>query len=421
MNATLRFISLGMERPSVISIQGFIVIDGRFPNYPEKTSEKSIASLASLSDVLDVSLANLESARLLSPQERYRFKGIPKAGGGERKVYNPSFLIRLIQSRINTRIFKALIRWPGYLFGSIPNTFVGGEEVPRDYIACASKHCMSKSLLKVDISNFFDNIHRDHVFSIFSEFLKFPDSVSDYLTDICCYEDFLVQGALTSSYIATLCFWNHEGDVVKRLARKGLTYTRLVDDITVSSSKFDFNFDYAEHHIKMMLIDYDLPVNDSKKIILRDGIDPLHVHGLRVNYPSPRLPSGEVRRIRAAVHNVVKMSKVNNYRTSQSYRLMHDRCVGRVNKLKRVGHNKHSEFICQLMDVIPLPSRRDVREVEDSISYLELISKDKIGSKKNMRKLYLARYRVSIIRRIYKKEADIFDKRLLNLMSSIGS
>jgi len=397
------------------------VIDARFPLFPERTSDNSISSLQSLADALSIPLADLEKARQLSAIERYRSKEIPKAGGGARQVYNPSHLIRLIQARINKRIFLDLIRWPGYLFGSLPNTSINGEVVHRDYIACAKTHCLSKSLLKVDISNFFDNIHADHVYRIFNELLKFPEPVSEYLTDICCYEDFLVQGALTSSYLATLCFWNCEGDVVKRLSRKGLKYTRLVDDITVSSRRHDFSFDYAEHHIKMMLIDLDLTENDRKKQILRDGIEPLHVHGLRVNYQAPRLPADEVRKIRAAVHNVVKLAATNNYRTSVHYRFLHDRCMGRVNKLARVGHNKHEVFKRQLLDVMPLPSRLDVKKAEGAIRFLESLDRGRIKERRYTRKFHLVKYRVSIVARTYEEEARVFESRLYNLRPYIGS
>jgi len=396
------------------------VIDAKAPLFPEKSSKKSISSLQSLAEALSIPLTDLEKARKFLPTERYRSKEIPKAGGGVRQVYNPSYLIRLIQARINKRIFLALIRWPRYLFGSLPNK-INGEVVHRDYIACAETHCLSKSLLKVDISNFFDNIHEDHVYHIFKELLKFSEPVSEYLTDICCYEGFLVQGALTSSYLATLCFWHCEGDVVKILSRKGLRYTRLVDDITVSSRRHDFNFDYAEHHIKMMLIDLDLPENDGKKQILRDGIEPLNVHGLRVNYQTPRLPADEVRKIRAAVHNVVKMAKINNYRTSVSYRSLHDRCMGRANKLARVGHNKHKVFKKQLLDILPLPSRLDVKKTERAISFLESLDADRIKERRYTRRFHLVRYRVLIVARTYEREARAFEARLYNLRPYIGS
>ncbi|WP_444913668.1 reverse transcriptase family protein [Microbulbifer sp. TRSA007] len=387
--------------------------------FPQKKTKKSISNLDNLADALGVEYSVLENAKSLG-SERYRSQELPKSGGGVRKVYDPHPLIRTLQGRINKRIFIPLVSWPKYLYGSLPNEQINNRLISRDYIECAKQHCLSKSLLKVDISNFFDNIHRDYVYEIFSNFLKFPEQVSSYLTDICCLNDFIVQGGLTSSYIATLVFWEYEGLLVKRLERKGLTYTRLVDDITVSSKVHNFNFDYAEKHIKLMLLELDLPINDSKTKVVRSGIEPLQVHGLRVNYSKPRLPSHEVKRIKAAVHNVIKMSKVNNYRTTVAYRKAHDRCMGRVNKLARIGHNKHSMLKNQLIQALPLPSKSDIKKAERSISRLERTDPTKLKKRNYMRKFFLVQYRILIISRTYKSEAKAFRNRLNQLRSNLG-
>lgn len=386
--------------------------DFNFPLYPKRNTSNSIGSILSLSQALDIDEKYLLDARNISLEERYRSFPLPKKDGSSRIVYDPDIRIRHIQSRINSRIFCVLIDWPDYIFGSLSNEIFNETVFCRDYIACAQQHCQAKSLIKIDISNFFDNIHKDFVYEIFSELLKFPKEVSAYLTDICCYGEFLIQGALTSSYIATLCFWNVEGDVVKKLRRKGLIYTRLVDDITISSKNPKFNFSNAEQHVYNMLIDKDLPINESKKVIQRVGIAPMHVHGLRINYDTPRLPSDEVKRIRASVHNVVKMAKVNNYRTSLSYRKMYDRSMGRVNKLARVGHNKHEELKNKLLKVIPLPSIRDIEATKRALSVLETIEKYKISTRKYVRKFYLAQYRISIVKRSFKNEASELKNRL---------
>ncbi len=395
------------------------MLDSRFPLFPSRSATNSISSVDTLAEALNIPLSELKFIKNMSPDSRYKRKEVPKSGG-MRVVYDPHPKVRLIQKRINNRIFLKLIDWPEYLYGSLPNTFIKGEVFQRDYIACASKHCLSKSLIKVDISNFFDNIHRDYVFDVFNDLLKLPDEVSDFLTDICCYKNFVVQGALTSSYLALLCFWNLEGELVRKFDRKNLVYTRLVDDITVSSKKHNYNFDYVKHDIQTMLIKLDMPINENKTKVLRDGIMPLQVHGLRVNYARPRLPSGEVKRIRAAVNNVIKLSKINNYRTSLAYRALYDRCIGRINKLSRVGHNKHEVFKKMLLEVKPLPSKRDLISVEKSLSVLESVKRDRLQEKKYTRKYYLAQYRVSIISRTYIYKANSFKKRLSALRPDIG-
>lgn len=228
---------------------------------------------------------------------------------------------------------QKVVAWPSHIYGSIPNQYDEHQiETPKDYVACARVHCESKSVLTIDIMNFFDNIHMSKVENIFFRFFKYSAEVSKVLAEICCFEDRVIQGALTSSYIASLCMFDTEGKIVERLARKNLRYTRLVDDITVSSKISNYNFDYAQSTIERMLVDLELPINRSKTRIQFCSTSPLTVHGLRVAFKEPRLPSDEARRIRAAVQNIEKLAQEGQYRTSHSYRHDFNRCMGRVNQ-----------------------------------------------------------------------------------------
>ncbi len=386
---------------------------------PTKTTDKSISSIRSLSKALGIAPNLLLSILEIPPESRYKEIQIPKDSGGKRDVYDAIPLLRQIQHKINIRIFKKLIKWPPYLYGSIPNDFVGlhalsGSVIRRDYIACAQRHCESKSILKLDISNFFENIHRTVVEEIFSNFFKFPKEVSNYLTEVCCLGNNIVQGALTSSYIASLCLWDVEHKVVAILTRRNLTYTRLVDDITVSSKLKGYDFSNAETHIRNMMIEKDFPLNASKTMVMRAGSAPLSVHGLIVDFKTPRLPSSEVSRIRASVHNAVRISSVDNFRTSYTYRNQFYRCLGRVNKLARVGHNKHKGLVKKLMDVRPLPNSHDIAKVNYALTRLRNHS-DK--SSDSYRRIYnITLYRITVIARTFLHESLLLKSQLETLV-----
>ena len=288
----------------------------------------------------------------------YRRSERTKANGSVRVVYSPSRSIRLVQGRINNRIFKdkRVISWGDYLFGSLPN-----DEVARDYVSCAQRHCRAKSLLKMDIADFFSNIHIDLVQEIFSDFLKYESEVARILARICTHNDSVPQGALTSSYIANLVFWDQEERLVRKLEQKGLTYTRYVDDITVSSKVHSYDFCYAQSLIVNMLHSKGFPVNEDKVKVERAGIKSLSVHGLRVAYDKPRLPRSELRRIRANVQKVEELAKKPGYRTTYNYRRDFNRCFGRVNKLRRLNHFQGEKFLERLSKVHPLPSISDIK------------------------------------------------------------
>lgn len=319
-------------------------------------------------------------------------------------VFSPDHRLRKIQRRINKRIFsiQSIVSWPDHLFGSIPNQ--SGPEntkIEKDYVACARRHCQSKSILKIDIKNFFDNISYFHVEDIFVNFFKYSNDVAKILADLRCHDGHVVQGALTSSYIAGLCLHDVEGDVVRRLSRKGLTYTRLVDDITVSSKFADFDFEYAKSVIEQMLISKDLPVNSSKTAIQYVSTTPLTVHGLRVAFKEPRLPSDEVRRIRSAVKNIETLAKEDSYRVTHGYRHDFNRAMGRVNKLGRVKHKQHQPLVKRMRKVLPLPSKKDIERATRIIDRLRADHAAKHGTYWYWKRFYLAHERLNVLQRSF--------------------
>ena len=57
------------------------------------------------------------------------------------------------------------------------------------------------------------------------------------LTGLTTLEGYLPQGAKTSSYLANLALWRTEPRLVESLTRQGFTYSRYVDDITLSTDR----------------------------------------------------------------------------------------------------------------------------------------------------------------------------------------
>ncbi|WP_430415536.1 reverse transcriptase family protein [Marinobacter adhaerens] len=375
--------------------------------YFHKVSSSSISTIGNLCAALGISESDLKKALSLSPLDRYEEVQVNKSDGTLRTAYKPHFLIRRIQRRINKRIFAPqkkepnTIQWPNYIFGSIPNQIIDDEEIQKDYISCARVHCRSKSLLKIDIKSFFDNIHRDLVYDTFRNFFKYPKDVSNVLTDLCCHEDRVPQGGLTSSYLASLVLYDLEPTVAKRLLRKGLNYTRLVDDITVSSKVHNYDFSFAKKIITDMLYEKDLPINDRKTRIEREASIPLSVHGLRVCFNEPRLASDEVKKIRAAVKNIEIVAQERHYRTTHSYRKDYNRCLGRVNKLSRVGHNQHGKLVSRLKKVEPLPSKRDIKRCTIMVENLEADHLSKGSRYWYWRRYHKAHQRINILQRTF--------------------
>lgn len=380
-----------------------------------KRTSQSVSNVKNLCAALEISSAELDAAISLDQEDRYERTTVAKSDGSERYVHKPHYSVRLVQRRINKRFFsnKHFIAWPDFIFGSIPNMeTLDGEVSHRDHIACAKVHCESKSALKLDIKNFFDNISSDIVYGIFSELLKFPDEVSLCLTNVCTYKSHLVQGALTSSYLASLCLWDVESKVVQRLRSKGLAYTRFVDDITISSKSSSYDFSHAQQVVTQMLLNKDLPINHSKTKIYSLASEPYLIHGLRVCFKEPRLPASEVGRIRASVKNVERIANETNYRMSHAYRHDFNRCMGRVNKLARVKHNQHGKLVSRLNAVYPLPSKKDIERCTTIVERLEKDYALKHQTYWYSKRFYLAHERLNILKRTYIATAKTLRARL---------
>jgi RNA-directed DNA polymerase len=356
--------------------------------------------LDKLCKMLRISRAELENI-LSSPSEaRYKEPKTKayKKDGSIRIIKCPLKELRSIQEKINNNIFKIGFYWPKYLFGSIPKKAALSN---RDYVSCVNLHCRAKSICKIDISNFFDNVHISLVKNIFKNLCHFSDEVTDALADLCCYNNFLVQGALTSSYLATLILWDKEPEIVENLKRKGLVYTRLVDDITISSKISNYNFDIATKRVEGMLLEKDLPINQSKYEYNYLSIEPLTVHGLRVSFDKPKLPKFESSNIRASVKNLENLAQLDDARTKMWYRTDYNRCMGRVNKLARVKNQKHKALVDRLKIIDPLPNKNDIKYAKLRLGNLEAdypTKRDTYNYRKRYYKLY---QRVHLISKTY--------------------
>lgn len=371
---------------------------------PALAASYRIGSFGNLCAALNIDVAEFEYAKSIDKESRYTPKSVPKPDGDIRTVYKPHWLIRKIQRRLNNRFFSDpnVISWPVFVYGSIPNQHLpDGTIESKNYISCAQKHCLSRSVLTMDIKNFFGNIHRERVEEIFEQILKFDPESSKNCASICCHDNSLAQGALTSSYIANLALFDLEADLFNKLRRKNLRYTRYIDDITISTKSSNYDFAFAESVTRHTLQSLDFPINEAKTKIQHASTSPIIVHGLRVNFKEPRLPANEPKKIRAAVKNIETLAKEHSYRTSHAYRKDFNRCMGRVNKLQRVKHNQHKNLLNRLLKVLPLPSKKDIERTKKIIERLERDHPHKKNEYWYKRRFYLAHERLNILQRSF--------------------
>lgn len=375
------------------------------PYYPYSP----ISSVSRLSDVLEVRESVLRDLVQNKDTHYYSFVTETASSNGKKKsrnIHEPKFLLKKIQKRINSRILSK-VEYPHYLQGGIFD-----KDNPRDYYSNAAIHSKANCVMSVDIKNFYPSIKQEQVTRIFKIFFHFPQEVSELLADLVTYNGFVPQGAVTSSYVANLLFFEDEYKEVAYLAGKNLVYSRLLDDITISGKSIsNKDFGKIKTRIIAMFKKRGVKINRRKTSLVYSGAR--IVTGLRIEHSKPRCDREEKRRIRAAVKHCEIQYLTD--RTSDDYHSLWNSTSGKVAKLERVGHPQAKKLRTRLQKIYPTLSAGQIHTLKIAISKLEGVPSSKrmkMGYLKQVNKLI---HRASLVFRTDKPLAHSLTERLMNI------
>jgi Reverse transcriptase (RNA-dependent DNA polymerase) len=352
---------------------------------------KPIGSERALAGALGLSVEVLKDFAANASSKYSRFE-IDKHDGTKRSICSPNHDLKIIQKRINRAVFGN-VEYPDYLFGGIAE---------RDYVKNARAHSGAKALISLDIANFYPKISAKWVSHIFKHFCKFPDPVVLLLTQLTTLDGFVPQGACTSSHIANLIFHDKEYRVVQELKSKRITYTRLLDDICISSPKRVFGRSEVTALINQVVAllkskGFDLK---SKKTRITSASNPenlMEVTGLWLNRGAPRVRTSERDDIRLEMQACELNSKLS--RTSLDYHKEHERLSGRVSKLSYLDHPEAREYRSRLRKILPHFDEIEVRKTVHLVSTASRTNVTDRGKYAYIDWYYQLMHRISIIAR----------------------
>lgn len=257
---------------------------------------------------------------------------ILKPDGSIRKTFDAFPPLKNIHRRIKTRIFSH-VEFPDYLTGSLKG---------KDYRTNAALHAGARIVICEDISNFFPSTKAEVVFDIWRFFFGFSDDAADCLTRLTTKDGALPQGANTSSYLANLAFWREEPRVQAYFARLGVTYSRYVDDMALSSKRFIT----ADEKTSLISTVYGMFASRGykpkrRKHELRTNKGQMFVTKLLIN-KHPALTKKERSAIRAGVFQLEQRVREGNIEATVKNE--YERCIGRVSKLERFHQQQGKEL-----------------------------------------------------------------------------
>lgn len=334
----------------------------------------------------------------------YKITEIPKKNGGVRVISDPALELKRIQRRIVRRIFST-IQFPAYLFGSIKD-----EDNPRDFVRNAEFHSDAAEVMSFDIESFFPSTHARYIKKIFKYFFNMPDDVSNVLVKLTTLDDSLPQGAPTSPYIANLVFYDTEYKIVSSLSSKGFKYSRLVDDITISSSSGFSGKDKTFIHsaIRSFVSEKNLKINEKKFKLTNTGTagKKTIVTGLVIESGKVKLPKEVIKEIGSNVHKIKCRALVD--RSDDLYHRDYESVSGYVSLYRRVDSKKSEEYRRVLRHALPVFSSEKIKKIIYLCNRFCRYAKShpaSIDTEAHARKYYRFIRKIAIIRRTDRKRA----------------
>jgi RNA-directed DNA polymerase len=198
----------------------------------------------------------------------YREFTIPKRTGGERIIFEPLPTLKEIQRWILDEILVKIKVSP------TAKAYVNGLSI-RDN---ARFHRNQKEVLNLDITDFFGNIKEKHVYIMFKS-IGYNKQVSTILTQLCCLNGKIPQGAPSSPMISNIIFRIADKRIFGYCKKLDIRYTRYADDMTFSGDEIP---NAVISIVKRIISEHGFELNE-KKTKLRLKHQKQEVTGIVVN------------------------------------------------------------------------------------------------------------------------------------------
>lgn len=210
-----------------------------------------------------------------------------RKGKKTRKIQAPKVAIKVIQ------------KWFGYhLANAMPvSEHVYGFVSGRSAIDAAQIHCQSKWIFSVDIENFFPTTTKDVIKNSLIN-LGYSEKGADTIVPLCCYREFLAQGAPSSPPISNLVMTSVDKKMISIAAENHISFTRYADDIVFSGAD---DFPEGIKESIQQVFENTCWKLSANKTYFADNTkgQRLKVHGLLVHGEKVRLTKGYRNKIRA--------------------------------------------------------------------------------------------------------------------------
>lgn len=184
-------------------------------------------------------------------ESHYHPSVVKKKSGGVRHLMVPDGLLRTIQRNMVCHVLC-----------EIPvSDCATAYRRKSSIVENARPHVGAEQILKLDIRHFFDNITFPLVYQYAFPAQYFPPQIRMMLTTLCCYKDYLPQGAPTSPAVSNLVMKSFDEYMKDWCKERQIQYTRYCDDMTFSGT---FDEKIVRNKVKGYLLAMGFELNGKK-------------------------------------------------------------------------------------------------------------------------------------------------------------
>ena len=246
------------------------------------------------------------------PSRFYRTYRIPKKSGGERIINEPLPSLKEIQHWILEEILNK------YSVSRYAKAYIRKRSIKDN----ARFHVNQKIVLTIDVKDFFPSLHIKKVNAFFLK-IGYSSPVAAILSNLCCLNGGLPQGAPTSPALSNILMLNIDKRISSFTKKQDIHYTRYADDMTFSG---DFEPGMVIKFVRNVLKSMDLLINYKKLRTRRPG-QRQEVTGVVVN-EKIQAPKELRKKLRQSVYYIEKyglsshLEKTENLKANHIYHLL---------------------------------------------------------------------------------------------------
>lgn len=220
----------------------------------------------------------------------YRSFYIVKKNGGSRRICEPLPNLKEIQKWILLNVLEKMEVSP------YAKAYIKGKNIREN----ARFHKRQKKVLSLDVHDFFGSISSFLVYEVFVRG-GYQSEVAMMLTQLCCLDGCLPQGAPTSALLSNIIMKQFDDDIAKYVNENKIRYTRYADDMTFSGN---FNEKEVIRFVRKRLKKIGLTLSEEKIRVRYQG-QQQEVTGIVVN-DKLQLSKQKRKRIRQEIYYIKK-------------------------------------------------------------------------------------------------------------------